>query len=50
MIMFSFDMLNIVNVLYEQMSSLGYVLLIEIMQSKISNKLFESINFATATI
>ena len=50
MIMSTFDLLNIVMILYEQISSLDRALLIEIMQNKISNNLFESIHFATATI
>ena len=50
MIMSSFDMLNIVMILYEQNPRLDLVLLIEIMQNKISNNVFESIHFATATI
>ena len=48
MSMCSFDMLNIVMILYEKISRLIY--LIEIMQNKISNNLFESIHFATATL
>ena len=43
-------MLNIVMILYEQIPLLDWALLIEIMQNKISNSLFESIHFATATI
>ena len=49
MIMSSFDMLNSVMILYEQNPRLDLVLLIE-MQNKISNNVFESIHFATATI
>ena len=45
--MSSFDMLNIVMILYEQIPRLDKALLIEIMQNKISNNLFESIHFAT---
>ena len=38
-IMSSFDMLNIVMILYEQISLLDWVELIEIMQNKISDNL-----------
>ena len=48
--MSSFDMLNIVMILYEQIPRLDSAELIEIMQNKISNDLFQSIHFATATI
>ena len=48
--MSSIDMLNIVMILYEQIPHLDLAYLIEIMQNKIFNNLFESIHFATATI
>ena len=48
--MSSFDMLNIVTILYEQIPRLDKALLIEIMQNKISSNLFASIYFATDTM
>ena len=50
MIMSSFDMLNIIMILYEQIPRLDQAYFKEIIRNKISNNLFESIHFATATI
>ena len=49
-IMSSFEMLNSIMILCEQISRLGQVLLIELMQNKITINLFESFHFSTTTV